>query len=204
MTPTRNAQDGQATTTLYVKNMVCDRCIRIVKDELMRMKLDVRNVTLGEVVVGGTSKELPLEQIRSVLEQNGFELIEDRKARTIEQLKLAILRLVREDYNERDRKIRSSEYLSKAIGLDYHYLSTLFSSVENVTIEQYIILQRIERAKELLKYGELTLSEIAYKLGYSSVQHLSNQFKQTTGFTPTKFRSLTGQVRKPIDHVAAR
>jgi AraC family transcriptional regulator len=189
------------TSTLYVKNMVCDRCIRVVRDELTKTGLDVRSVSLGEVVVGGSSKDLPMDKIKSILDENGFELIEDRKAKTIERMKLAILKFVREDREKLDRKLKFSEYLSKELGLDYHFLSTLFSSVENVTIEQYVILQRIERAKELLKYGELTLSEIAYKLGYSSVQHLSNQFKSVTGFTPTRFRTLTGQERKPIDRV---
>jgi AraC family transcriptional regulator len=194
-------KSDKPTTTLFVKNMVCDRCIRVVRDELTRIKLDVRSVSLGEVVVAGAARELPMEKIKSVLDENGFELIEDRKAKTIEQMKLAIIRIVREDHDKPDRRVKFSEYLSKELGLDYHYLSTLFSSVENVTIEQFVILQRIERAKELLKYGELTLSEIAYKLGYSSVQHLSNQFKAITGFTPTRFRSLTGQQRKPIDRV---
>jgi len=193
---------GTHTSTLYIKNMVCDRCIRVVRDELTKIKLDVRSVSLGEVVVGGALKELPMANIKSALDENGFELIEDRKAKTIEQMKLAIIRFVREDNDKLDRKVKFSEFLSKELGLDYHYLSTLFSSVENVTIEQFVILQRIERAKELLKYGELTLSEIAYKLGYSSVQHLSNQFKSITGFTPTRFRSLTGQLRKPIDRVS--
>jgi AraC family transcriptional regulator len=189
------------TTTLYVKNMVCDRCIRVVKEELKKMKVDVRSVVLGEVVVAGAAGELPVGKIKSVLKQSGFELIEDRKANTIEQTKLALIKYVREDHEKSDRKIKISEFLSRELGLDYHYLSTLFSSVENVTIEQFLILQRIERSKELLKYGELNLSEIASKLGYSSVQHLSNQFKAITGFTPTGFRSLTGQVRKPIDRV---
>jgi AraC-like DNA-binding protein/copper chaperone CopZ len=192
------------TSVLYVKNMVCDRCIRVVRDELTKIRLDVRSVSLGEVVVGGAPEELPIERIKSVLDENGFELIEDRRAKTIEQMKLAILRYVRADHDRRDKKIKLSDYLSKELRLDYHFLSTLFSSVENVTIEQYVIRQRIERAKELLKYGELTLSEIAYKLGYSSVQHLSNQFKSITGFTPTKFRSLTGQLRKPIDKVGEK
>ena len=191
-----------AATTLYVKNMVCDRCIRVVREELEQLTLDVRSVTLGEVVVGGTTRELPMQQISAVLEANGFELIEDQKARTIELLKLAVLRLVRESDDGKNRKIKQSEYLSKELGLDYHYLSSLFSSIENVTIEQYIILQRVERAKELLKYGELTLSEIAYKLGYSSVQHLSNQFKSVTGFTPSSFKKLTGTVRKPLDKIS--
>ena len=195
-------KNDKPTSTLYVKNMVCDRCIRVVREELTKIKLDVRSVSLGEVIVAGTVKELPMESIKSVLDENGFELIEDRKAKTIEQMKLTIIKFVREDHDKLEKKLRFSEYLSKELGLDYHYLSTLFSSVENVTIEQFIILQRIERAKELLKYGELTLSEIAYKLGYSSVQHLSNQFKAITGFTPTRFRSLTGQLRKPIDRVS--
>jgi transcriptional regulator GlxA family with amidase domain len=202
MTPQKKRLGDFATTTLYVRNMVCDRCIRVVSEELKRLKLDVRNVTLGEVVVAGMASILPMQRISNVLEENGFELIEDRKARTIEQLKLAVLKLVRERGEGRNQKTRQSEYLSNELGLDYHYLSTLFSSIENITIEQYIILQRVERAKELLKYGELTLSEIAYKLGYSSVQHLSNQFKSVTGFTPTSFKKLTGNVRKPIDKVA--
>lgn len=191
-----------ATTTLYVKNMVCDRCIRVVREELKNLKLDVRSVTLGEVVVGGIARELPMKQISSVLETNGFELIKDKKAKTIELLKLAVLRFVRESDESKKGKIRQSEYLSKELGLDYHYLSTLFSSIENITLEQYVILQRVERAKELLKYGESTLSEIAYKLGYSSVQHLSNQFKSVTGFTPSSFKKLTGNVRKPIDKIS--
>ena len=192
---------GAASTTLYIKNMVCDRCIRVVREELTKMKLDVRSVLLGEVVVGGAAKDLPMQNIKSMLDRNGFELIEDRNAKTIEHIKLAILKFVREDREKKDKKVKLSEYFSKELGLDYHTLSTLFSSVENVTIEQYVILQRIELVKELLKYGELTLSEIAYKLGYSSVQHLSNQFKSVTGFTPTSFRTLTGQQRKPIDRV---
>jgi len=192
-----------ATTTLYIKNMVCDRCIRVVREELKELKLDVRSVTLGEVVVAGGPRELPMKQIAGVLEANDFELIEDRKAKTIERLKIAVLKLIRESDDGEERRIKQSEYLSKELGLDYHYLSTLFSSIENITIEQYVILQRVERAKELLKYGELTLSEIAYKLGYSSVQHLSNQFKSVTGFTPSSFKNLTGNVRKPLDRISS-
>ncbi len=191
-----------ATTTLYVKNMVCDRCIRVVRDELEALKLDIRSVVLGEVVVAGTVRDLPVDRIRKALEENGFELIEDRRAKTIEQLKLAVLKLVREENKGESRAVKQSEYLSRGVGLDYHYLSKLFSSVENITLEHYVILQRIELAKELLKYGELTLSEIAYRLGYSSVQHLSNQFKSVTGFTPTAFKKQTSNVRRPIDKVS--
>ncbi|MCX6145006.1 MAG: helix-turn-helix domain-containing protein [Ignavibacteriales bacterium] len=197
--PKRKSTFAGTSMTLYVKNMVCDRCIRVVTQELENIGLDVRSVTLGEVTLTGNSRDLPMEQIRKTLGENGFELIEDRKARTIEQLKLAIIRLIREPG---DRKLKYSAYLSKELGLEYHYLSTLFSSVENVTIEQYIIRQRVERAKELLKYGEMTLSEIAYELGYSSVQHLSNQFKHITGLTPTQFKRMTINMRNPLDHVS--
>jgi AraC family transcriptional regulator len=187
------------TTTLFVKNMVCDRCIRVVAHELRNIGLDVRSVTLGEVALTGSSRTIPIQRIKETLEENGFELIEDRKARIIEQLKLAVIKLVRETG---DRKLKYSAYLSKELGMEYHYLSTLFSSVENITIEQYIIRQRVERAKELLKYGERTLSEIAYDLGYSSVQHLSNQFKHVTGLTPTEFKRMTVNMRSPLDHVS--
>ena len=197
--PKRKLTLAGSSMTLYVKNMVCDRCIRVVTQELENIGLDVRNVTLGEVTLTGSSRNLPMDQIKKTLEENGFELIEDRKARIIERLKLAIIRLIREPG---DRKLKYSASLSKELGLEYHYLSTLFSSVENVTIEQYIIRQRIERAKELLKYGEMTLSEIAYELGYSSVQHLSNQFKHITGLTPTQFKRMTINMRNPLDHVS--
>jgi AraC family transcriptional regulator len=188
------------TTALYIKNMVCDRCIRVVREELAKLKLDVRSVALGEVVLTGRTSELPMEKVRSVLLNAGFELIEDRKAKVIERIKLAILELVRGGEDE-EKRLKYSEYLSKKLGLDYHYLSMLFSSVEVVTIEQYIILQKIERVKELLKYGELTLTEIAYTLGYSSVQHLSNQFKHVTGLTPSEFKVMTAPERRPLDHV---
>jgi AraC-like DNA-binding protein len=197
--PKRKPTHPGSTMTLYIKNMVCDRCIRVVTQELERIGLDLRSVTLGEVTLTGSARDLPLEQIKKSLEENGFELIEDRKARTIEQLKLAVIRLVRK---KGDRNLKYSAYLSEELGLEYHYLSALFSSVENVTIEQYIIRQRVERAKELLKYGELTLSEIAYDLGYSSVQHLSSQFKRITGLTPTQFKRMTINIRTALDHVS--
>jgi len=197
--PKRKSTHAGTTMTLFVRNMVCDRCIRVVTQELGKLRLDVRSVTLGEVTLTGSLRDLPMNQIKNTLEENGFELIEDRKARIIEQLKLAIIKLVRETG---DRKLKYSAYLSKELGLEYHFLSTLFSSVENVTIEQYIIRQRVERTKELLKYGELTVSEIAFELGYSSVQHLSNQFKLITGLTPTRFKHMTANTRTPLDRIS--
>src|SRR3990170_845336 len=157
------------TTTLYIKNMVCPRCVKVVREEFTRLGLDVRSVVLGEVVVGGAVESLPADKIRRVLEENGFELIEDKRVKTIEKIKHAVLKLVQNDYEKNPIRLKDSEFIAKEVGVEYHSLSTLFSSVEGVTIEHFIILQRIERAKELLRYGEWTLSEIAYMLGYKSV-----------------------------------
>jgi len=191
----------RVTTKILIKNMVCSRCIKVVKEEFEKIGLDIRSIILGEVVVDGTLDEELTEKIRTILEENGFELIEDKRAKLIEKIKLVILELVRNNDEISQTGIKDSDYIVDKIGLDYHYLSTLFSSVENITIEQYIILQRIEFAKELLKYGELTLSEISYKLGYSSVQHLSNQFKKVTGLTASQFKNMTENIRKPLDHL---
>ena len=192
-------QTDMETSKLMIKNMVCNRCIKVVREELEKLNFDVRSVALGEAILSETPSQSQFNDIRKVLEDNGFELIEDKKAQTIEQIKLIVLKLVRNDAEENPLNMNYSEYLVDEIGLDYHYLSSLFSSVENITIEQYIILHKIERAKELLKYGELTLSEIAYKLGYSSVQHLSNQFKKVTGLNASQFKNLTENIRKPLD-----
>ena len=191
----------RVTTKILIKNMVCNRCIKVVKEEFEKIGLDVRSIILGEVVINGTLNEELTEKIRKVLEENGFELIENKRAKLIEKIKLVILDLVRNKDETNLAMIKDSDYIVDKIGLDYHYLSTLFSSIENITIEQYIILQRIEFAKELLKYGELTLSEISYKLGYSSVQHLSNQFKKVTGLTASQFKNMTENIRKPLDHL---
>jgi AraC-like DNA-binding protein len=194
----KDKSDG--ITTLYIKNMVCSRCIRVVREEMERLGLTIRRIDLGEVEVTG-KKRLDLAAIESILRENGFELIEDKRVKAIERVKLAILKFVHHDHSVSPMKMNFSRFIALELGQDYHSLSTLFSSIENVTIEQYVILQRIERVKELLKYDELTLSEIAYKMGYSSVQHLSNQFKKVTGLTPSYFKDLKKNVRKPIDQV---
>lgn len=185
-------------TTLYIKNMVCNRCIKVVGDELKALGLAVRSITLGEAVVEG---EVDPGAVKEVLERSGFELIEDKRVKTIEKIKQAVLKLVRRDAEQDPVRLKQSEFIAREVGKDYHTLSTLFSSVENVTIEQYVILQRIEYAKELLKYGEKTLSEISYTLGYSSVQHLSNQFKKVTGMTPREFKKNVANTRKTLDAV---
>lgn len=190
--------------TFHVKNMVCNRCIRVVKEEMERLGLEVRSVHLGEVTVEWPHSTVTVNEIDAVLRRNGFELIEDRNARLIEHLKLAVLDLVRSDPEDPSRRLKFSSYFPQKLGVEYKTLSVLFSSVENVTIERYVILQKIEYVKELLKYGELTLSEIAYKLGYSSVQHLSAQFKQVSGLTPSEFKQLRTSMRIPIDLIGRR
>jgi len=182
--------------TLLIKNMVCNRCIKVVKEELEKLHLEVLTIELGEVRVRGD--HFPYDEIKKVLEENGFELIEDKKAALINRVKSLLIELIYSDRLE-NIDMNLSEYLEKNLDTDYQHLSLLFSSVENVTIEHYLILQKVERAKELLKYNELTLSEIAYRLGYSSVQHLSGQFRKVTGFTASEFKALTNNQRRPID-----
>jgi AraC-like DNA-binding protein len=192
-----------ATTTLHIKNMVCNRCIKVVREEFEKLGLNIRTIVLGEVVVDGKPGDLQARRIKTILEENGFELIEDQRAKTIERINQTVLKLARRDAERQPLVGKFSEHIARELGKDYHSLSTLFSSVENITIERFIILQRIERAKELLKYGELTLGEISYKLGYSSVAHLSNQFKSVTGMTPSQFKNMVANTRLPLDKVAA-
>jgi AraC family transcriptional regulator len=193
-------EDMQTGTTLYIKNMVCNRCIRVIEEEFEKLGLNIKNISLGEVRVEEELDQNKIDEIRDVLDDNGFELIEDKKMKIIEQIKVQIIELIRDEEKIAGR-INISDYLSEKINADYHYLSTLFSSVENITIEHYFILQKIERAKELLKYGELTLSEIAFRLGYSSVAHLSAQFKKVTGMNANQFKNMTENTRKPLDNV---
>jgi AraC family transcriptional regulator len=179
--------------------MVCNRCIMVVTSELKKLGLQPLNVGLGEVVL--QEKKLTKEQTKALqasLLQSGFELIDDRKSKLIEQLKSIIVELVH--YSE-PTKVKYSSYITDKLHQDYSYLSKLFSEVEGITIEHYIIKQKIERVKELLVYDELSLSEIADQLGYSSVAHLSAQFKKITGLTPTFYKSKGIHNRIPLDKV---
>ncbi|WP_162426116.1 AraC family transcriptional regulator [Pontibacter pudoricolor] len=186
------------TVKIYIKNMVCDRCKRVVEEELTKLGYTVQQVELGEAEIAADT--INLDEIRQVLAGNGFELLDDRKVQLIEQVKLAVIDLIHQQ-GEAGMHLNMSNYLAKKLGVDYHTLSTLFSSTEGVTIEKYVILQRIEKVKELLVYGELSLKEIAYELGYSSVAHLSNQFKKVTGLTASHFKEIKTHKRKTIDKI---
>jgi AraC-like DNA-binding protein len=180
--------------------MVCQRCIKVVNDEFAKLNLTIETIELGKVSIASLLSPMQINQIRTVLDKNGFELIDDKKSKIIDRIKTLIIEKIHHT-NEPDVLVNSSAYIASQLGYDYSYLSHLFSSVEGSTIEKYIINQKIEKAKELLVYNELTLNEISYQLGYSSVQHLSNQFKKITGLSPSHFKKLKENKRKPLDWV---
>lgn len=178
--------------------MVCARCIKTVTGIFQQAGAGIQNARLGSVETRNEISKDQLNTIRQNLLTEGFELLDDQKTKLIVQIKTEIINLVH--YGELDEmKVKLSSHLSAKLNKDYNYLSNLFSSVESTTIEQYFILQKIEKVKELLVYDELSLSEIAFTLGYSSVAHLSNQFKKVTGSTPSEFKKLKGHNRRHLD-----
>lgn len=187
-------------TRLFIKNMVCDRCVLVVQQQLDQMGLPAVSIRMGEVELAAQPSPEQLDTLRANLQSLGFELLDNRKSTIVERTKNAIIQLIHHHQGEPDNR-KLSVLLEEKLGIDYHQLTTLFSSVEGVTIEKYAILQRIEKAKELLMYDEQSLSQIADQLGYSSVQHLSQQFKKVTGLTPSHFKQLKDNKRKPLDQV---
>lgn len=179
--------------------MVCNRCVMAVRNELNNLGIEPVDVQLGEVTL---EKELTIqekEKFSNALVLLGFEMIDDKKSRLIEQIKTIIIDLIHHQDNE--TKTNLSDVLSSKLFYDYNYLSNLFSEVEGTTIEKYFIAQKIEKVKELLVYDELSLSEIAFRLNYSSVAYLSNQFKKVTGLSPSHFKNIREDRRKPLDEV---
>ncbi|TCD11752.1 AraC family transcriptional regulator [Pedobacter frigidisoli] len=184
---------------LHIKNMVCNRCKMVVKAELEKLGFNPISVELGEVSLAENISANDKLKIADKLNQFGFELLEDRKTQIAEQVKTSIINLVH--YTKEPLKINLSLYLSEKTNLEYTQLSAVFSEVEHQTIEKYFIAQKIEKTKEMLTYGELTLSEIAYQLNYSSVAHLSAQFKKVTGSTPSVFKLENLERRKTLDEI---
>ncbi|HLT79561.1 MAG TPA: helix-turn-helix domain-containing protein [Cyclobacteriaceae bacterium] len=189
---------------LYIKNMVCGRCVDAVRTAFEQAGLPPEEVALGRVTLRDEKPAAEaLERVDALLKQAGFERINDRKSRLIEAVKNEVISRIH--HSERlDLKTNWSALISEALHHEYNYISSLFSSVEGVTLEHYIIRQKIEKAKELLFYEEHTLSEIADRLGYSSVAHLSGQFKKITGLTPTQLKKSLrdGRERIPLDKVS--
>lgn len=185
--------------TLFIKNMVCNRCILVVQNELDKLGIPANSIKLGEISL---KKELAAKErkaLEDALGPLGFQLIDDKKGQIIEKIKNVIIDLVH--YRDNEIKNNLSVVLSDALHSDYNYLSNLFSEIEGTTIEKYFIAQKIEKVKELLVYDELSLSEIAHRMNYSSVAYLSNQFKKVTGLTPSHFKKIREDKRKPLDQV---
>ena len=184
---------------LYIKNMVCNRCKMAMKTILENLGLHPVHIELGEVEIQESDISTVKEQLNQELQSYGFELLDSRKTKTIEKIKNQIIDLVQNKNS--NINITLSEFLSQNLHQEYSALSNLFSNVEGITIEKYYIQQKIEKVKELLVYDELLLTEIAYQLNYSSVGHLSNQFKKITGMTPSHFKKLRTIKRKSLEDI---
>ncbi|MFV0589849.1 MAG: helix-turn-helix domain-containing protein [Draconibacterium sp.] len=188
------------STILHIKNMVCPRCIESVQQVLNDFGFEVRQIKLGEAEIDQEPGSAQFENLSKILQTKGFELLRDKKTIVIDQVKSEIIKLVHHSENE-ILHVNLSSHLSQLIGADYSSISNLFSSSEGLTIERFTILQKIEKVKELLSYGELTASEIAFKMGYSSAAHLSSQFKKETGMTPGQYKKLQDKNRNPLDNI---
>ncbi len=186
---------------LSIKNMVCPRCITAVENVLNEMHLQPESVQLGEAIILTEPGETQLAELRQKLQIQGFELLEDSKSQVIDRIKSIVIKHI---HHSDEGNMLFSELLVSELHKDYSGLSKLFSTNEGITIEQYIILQKIEKVKELLQYNQLTLSQIADTLGYSSVAHLSAQFRKITGITPTAFRTQSTAQRLPLDAVTKK
>lgn len=189
------------SSILLVRNMVCHRCILSVEDILQKESIPFEKVLIGEIYLKADLSTDQKERLIPRLKAIGFELIDNHGSALIEKIKQLIIRKARNEVDEKYAKVNLSKYLSEKVHHEYTYLSSLFSSVEGRTIENYFIEQRIEKAKELLVYGELSLSQIAFDLEYSSVSHLSAQFKKVTGLTPTYFKEMGTIKRRSLDKI---
>lgn len=190
---------AEKTSKLFIKNMVCQRCVMTVENIARELQLPFRHVELGEVGLTGKLSESDRSRFQNALQKVGFELIETRMNKLVEEIKLAVREYLLLGMDSQNQKL--SSFITERIPNDYSYLSDLFSSVEGKTIEQYFILQRIEKVKELLVYDQLSLTEISYRTGFSSVHHLSSQFKKVTGLTPSHFKKIGHEKRKALDSI---
>ncbi len=187
--------------TIFIKNMVCNRCVMVVESIFKSNKIEPVSVTLGEVRLLAEVSPDVLSSINEELQKKGFQIIDDKKGLLLERIKALIIDKIHH-HDHFELKINWSHFLQEALDVDYNYISTLFSSVTGITLEQYIIKQKIEKAKEYLFYNELSIKEIAYTLGYSSVAHLSSQFKKITGLTPSEFKTSRDTTsRQSLDQV---
>ncbi|MGV3632389.1 MAG: helix-turn-helix domain-containing protein [Bacteroidota bacterium] len=184
---------------IFIKNMVSNRCKLVVKEELRKLGLHFIVVDLGEVEIMEDLTNEQREQLREALQVSGLELMDDKRAVLIEKIKTVIIEMVH--HSDEMIKVNFSDYLSEKLKHDYTYMANLFSEIQGMTIAQFIISHKIERIKELIIYDELNITEIAWKMNYSSVAHLSNQFKKVTGLSPSHFKQLKERRRSPIEEI---
>ena len=179
--------------------MVCIRCQIVVKSELEKLGLHYRDVKIGEANIIGNIPPEQLDKLDTALKKSGLQLMDNKKSILVEKIKNTIIELVH--YTEEQIRVNLSDYLSEKLNYDYSYLANLFTEVKGITIEKFYLTHKIEKVKELIVYDELNLTEIAYKLHYSSVAHLSNQFKKLTGLTPSHFKKLKNKRRDTLEEV---
>ena len=184
--------------TYYLRNMVCNCCVELLRERLEKKGIQVAEIGLGQLTVSFPEEEINEQDILDIINKTGLEIIYGRDEKLVEQIKIAVIELVHQ-LNNVDSIIRKSEYLVEKLGTSYQQLSRTFSQHEPITLEKYIILQKTEKIKELIDTNEYSLSEISYMMDYSSIQHLSAQFRQITGLTPTEYKQSDRSMRKSID-----
>lgn len=184
---------------LYIKNMVCIRCQLVVKSELEKIGLHHIYVKIGEANIIESITPEQIDLLDKALRKSGLEIMDDKKSVLVEKIKSTIIELVH--YTDEQIKVNLSDYLSEKLNYDYTYLSNMFSEVKGTTIEKFYLSHKIEKVKELIIYDQLNLSEIAYKMHYSSVAHLSNQFKKFTGLSPSHFKNLKNKRRGTLENL---
>ena len=190
----------KTTETLFIKNMVCHCCIRVISEEFEKAGIKVEQIQLGSATVSYNPAVFDEKKINLLLAKNGFGIVTNREKIIVEKIKLAAIELIHQ-LNNVDSIIRKSDYIVEKLGMGYTQLSKIFSKHEAVTLEKYIILLKTERIKELITHDEFTLSEIAFMMDYSSVSHLSSQFRQITGMTVSEYKSSGGNARIALDQI---
>lgn len=197
MSPARQ----KITTIIQIRNMLCKCCMKVVREELEKNNIRVERIILGEASIEYDPNRVNLNLIAAVLKESGFELVVSREKKIVNKIKTTVVELIHH-LNNMDSIVRKSDYLVEMMGLSYQQLSKIFSKHESVTLERYIILNKMERIKELILLDEYTLSEIAYMMDYSSVQYLSNQFKKETGYSVSEYKKLELNLKKPLEDLS--
>jgi AraC family transcriptional regulator len=190
----------QSAITIRIRNMVCNCCIRVIREDLEKAGVQVIKIKMGEAEIRFDPAYIPFSRIEEILAADGFEILTDKEKILVEQIKLAVIELIHY-YNNANSLIRNSDYLIEKLGYSYQHLSSVFSRHEKTTLEKFIIQHKVEKVKELLEDGNLSLSEIAFQMGYSSVQYLSTQFKNVTKHSVSDYKKRSSLDRRPLNEL---